>query len=200
MAAYIDHPERFSGEALRWLGRPHFALLLTAIALLRHVRDQQNGIVRRHLDHYYRTLLGMAPLPARPDRVAVLFQLSRSEAELLLPAGTQLQAGKDASGVDRVYRTANDLLIQRASVRDLRTVFVDRLISTLESLGRKTLAPGNQPELFDQALRLAIEVETLAHMYLQALVLGEPPVLAAEEMARVIALMGAMHYGRSPRA
>ncbi len=156
MAAYIDHPERFSGEALRWLGRPHFALLLTAIALLRHVRDQQNGIVRRHLDHYYRTLLGMAPLPARPDRVAVLFQLSRSEAELLLPAGTQLQAGKDASGVDRVYRTANDLLIQRASVSDLRTVFVDRLISTLESLGRKTLAPGNQPELFDQALRLAL--------------------------------------------
>lgn len=52
----------------------------------------------------------------------------------------------------------------------------------------------------DQALRLAIEVETLAHMYIQALVLGEPPVLAAEEMARVIALMGAMHYGRSPTA
>jgi hypothetical protein len=37
-------------------------------------------------------------------------------------------------------------------------------------------------------------------MYLQALVLGEPPVLAAVEMARVIALMGAMHYGRSPAA
>ena len=52
----------------------------------------------------------------------------------------------------------------------------------------------------DQALRLAIEVETLAHMYLQALVIGEPPVLAAEEMARVIALMGAMHYGRTPTA
>ena len=156
MAAYIDHPERFSGEALRWLGRPHFALLLTAIALLRHVRDQQNGIVRRHLDHHYRDLLGMAPLPARPDRVAVLFRLSRSEAELLLPAGTQLQAGKDASGVDRVYRTANDLLVQRARVSDLRNVFVDRQITTLESLGRESLAPGTQAELFDQALRLAL--------------------------------------------
>ncbi len=156
MAAYIDQPERFSGEALRWLGRPHFALLLTAIALLRHVRNQQNGIVRRHLDHHYRALLGMAPLPATPDRVAVLFRLSQREPEVLLPAGTRLKAGKDSTGVDRVYLTANDLLIQRASVGDLRNVFVDRLITTLESLGGETLAPGTQPDRFDQALRLAL--------------------------------------------
>ncbi|MCP9810219.1 class II aldolase/adducin family protein [Cyanobium sp. HWJ4-Hawea] len=49
----------------------------------------------------------------------------------------------------------------------------------------------------DQALRLAIEVETLAHMYLQALSLGEPPLLDAAEMERVIALMGSMHYGQA---
>jgi hypothetical protein len=66
MAAYIDDPERFTVEAARWLARPHFALLLTCVALLRHLRDQQNGIVRRHLDHFYRDQLGMTPLPARP--------------------------------------------------------------------------------------------------------------------------------------
>ena len=37
----------------------------------------------------------------------------------------------------------------------------------------------------DQALRLAIEVETLARMYLQALQLGEPPLLSPEQMADV---------------
>ena len=36
-----------------------------------------------------------------------------------------------------------------------------------------------------QALRLAIEVETLARMYLQALTLGEPPLLSGEQMAAV---------------
>lgn len=36
-----------------------------------------------------------------------------------------------------------------------------------------------------QALRLAIEVETLARMYLQAMALGEPPVLSPEQMAAV---------------
>jgi L-fuculose-phosphate aldolase len=50
----------------------------------------------------------------------------------------------------------------------------------------------------DGALWMAIEVETLARMYQQALVLGEPPVLSDEEMDRVIAQMTRMSYGLGP--
>lgn len=156
MAAYIDDPERFSGEAARWLARPHFALLLTCVALLRHLRDQQNGIVRRHLDHFYRDQLGMTPLPARPDRVAVLFRLARGVQEVLLPAGTRLKAGKDSRNRLREYRSNDDLLIRRTRVSELRTVFVDRRITTLESLSRVTLTVANQKDWFELALRLAL--------------------------------------------
>lgn len=48
------------------------------------------------------------------------------------------------------------------------------------------------------ALWLAIEVETLARMYVQALVLGEPPVLDDAEMQRVIEQMRRMSYGQAP--
>jgi L-fuculose-phosphate aldolase len=48
------------------------------------------------------------------------------------------------------------------------------------------------------ALRLAIEVEALARMYVQALTLGEPPILGEEEMARVIEQMRRMSYGLRP--
>jgi L-fuculose-phosphate aldolase len=48
------------------------------------------------------------------------------------------------------------------------------------------------------ALRLAIEVETLARMYVQALTLGEPPILGDEEMARVMEQMRRMSYGLPP--
>ncbi len=48
------------------------------------------------------------------------------------------------------------------------------------------------------ALGLAIEVETLARVYVQALVLGEPPVLDDAEMTRVIERMRRMGYGLSP--
>jgi L-fuculose-phosphate aldolase len=48
------------------------------------------------------------------------------------------------------------------------------------------------------ALWLAIEVETLARMYVQALPLGEPPVLPEEEMRLVLEQMRRMSYGQMP--
>ncbi|MGB3900264.1 MAG: class II aldolase/adducin family protein [Mesorhizobium sp.] len=52
----------------------------------------------------------------------------------------------------------------------------------------------------EAALWLAIEVESLSRMYVQALTLGEPPVLPDEEMARVLEQMRRMSYGLGPEA
>jgi L-fuculose-phosphate aldolase len=52
----------------------------------------------------------------------------------------------------------------------------------------------------DQALQLAVEVETLAHMYLETRRLGEPPLLDAAEMARVAERMAELHYGAADPA
>jgi L-fuculose-phosphate aldolase len=57
------------------------------------------------------------------------------------------------------------------------------------------VALGTSPE---QALRVAIEVETLAAMYLEASLLGEPPLLSQEEMRRVQQQMGKLLYGCGP--
>lgn len=52
----------------------------------------------------------------------------------------------------------------------------------------------------DQAIWLAIEVETIARMYVQALTLGEPPILPDAEMDRVLAQIRRMSYGLAPDA
>ncbi|TVS07534.1 MAG: class II aldolase [Cyanobium sp. PLM2.Bin73] len=76
----------------------------------------------------------------------------------------------------------------------------------LEALGGRRaclLAHHGQVTLgrdLDQAVALAMEVETLAHMYLEALRLGEPPLLAAAEMARVAERMAELHYGATDPA
>ncbi len=57
------------------------------------------------------------------------------------------------------------------------------------------IALGKTPE---SALWMAVEVEALAHMYVAALALGEPPVLSDAEMARVIGQMRRMSYGLGP--
>ena len=62
------------------------------------------------------------------------------------------------------------------------------------------MAPHGQVALgvdLDQALALAIEVETLARMYLQARVLGEPAVLTDAQIAAVERQFAGLHYGQA---
>lgn len=67
---------------------------------------------------------------------------------------------------------------------------VDRQACLLAHHGQITLGAS-----LEQALALAVEVETLAKMYLAALQLGEPPLLSDAEMARVAEQMRLRHYG-----
>ena len=48
------------------------------------------------------------------------------------------------------------------------------------------------------ALWLATEVETISRLYVQALTLGDPPILPDDEMERVIDQMKRMSYGLGP--
>ncbi|MBP9183092.1 MAG: class II aldolase/adducin family protein [Fuscovulum sp.] len=77
----------------------------------------------------------------------------------------------------------------------------DAAIEALE--GRKACLLGQHGQIslgrtLEAALWMAVEVETLARMYQQALVMGEPPVLSDDEMERVIAQMTRMSYGLGP--
>ena len=52
----------------------------------------------------------------------------------------------------------------------------------------------------ESALRVAVEVETLARMYLQALQLGEPPLLSTQQMQAVHAQFRGLHYGQADQS
>ena len=52
----------------------------------------------------------------------------------------------------------------------------------------------------ESALRVAVEVETLARMYLQALQLGEPPLLSKQQMQAVHAQFRGLHYGQADQS
>lgn len=70
---------------------------------------------------------------------------------------------------------------------------VDRKACLLGQHGQISLGKN-----LEAALWLAIEVETLADMYLKTLAVGEPPILPEEEMARVLDQMQRMDYGQAP--
>lgn len=77
----------------------------------------------------------------------------------------------------------------------------DHAVTALE--GRLACLLGQHGQIalgkdLEHALWLAIEVETLSRMYVQALTLGDPPMLSDEEMGRVIQQMKQMSYGQAP--
>lgn len=79
--------------------------------------------------------------------------------------------------------------------------FSDLALEALRDRQAALLAHHGQVALgasLEQALRLAIEVETLARMYLQACGLGEPPHLSTEQMQAVQQQFRDLLYGSSP--
>ncbi len=154
IVAYISEPERFTGDRARWLGRPHFALLLVFLELFRHARAQAGELTGRNLDYFYRDILQMQREPALPDRAAVVLRLAARVSEARIPAGTALQAGHDSAGLPRIYRSERELLVSRAQVAALRSLFAYRRITGLPDVRRDRSLTA--PEMLEGMLRVAL--------------------------------------------
>lgn len=87
------------------------------------------------------------------------------------------------------YATFGTQALSDAAIEALE----DRLACLLGQHGQISLG-----RTLAAALALAVEVETISRLYVQALTLGEPPILSDEEMARVLQQMKQMSYGQAP--
>lgn len=131
-------------------------------------------------------------LRSRPDVMAVVHCHSTSATALAchgrgIPSFHYMVAV--AGGVD--LRCAPYALFGTQEFSDLALqALQDRQAALLAHHGQVALGTS-----LEQALRLAIEVETLARMYLQACQLGEPPRLSTEQMQAVQQQFRALLYG-----
>ncbi len=136
VAAFLANPADFPDRFYDVWHRPHFALLLTFLDLLRPVRDQVNTFTRRQLDFYYREMLGFQPRPAGSGQVHVIIVPEARRSPFLLPAGTLLDAGRDAQGGAVHYRTDADLVVTTAQVQQFRSLFLQRTVVGLDDVRR----------------------------------------------------------------
>lgn len=104
---------------------PHVGLLLAWLRLFHHAQDSLNDLVRRHLEFYYRCLLRMEPRAAVPDRAIAVVEPARNTESHRLPAGTLLYAGKDPAKAVIEFGLVRDLLVNRAAVAGLRSIYRD---------------------------------------------------------------------------
>jgi hypothetical protein len=104
--------------------QPYMALFIAFLKLFNLAQQQMNGLTGKMLDFYYRDVLRLTEKQSVPDKAFVVFELAKTVAEYDLAQGTSLAAGKDASGKDQVYKTENDFVINQASVKELKNIFI----------------------------------------------------------------------------
>lgn len=107
---------------------PHMALFIAFIELFSYAQKELNSITGRHLEFYYRDVLHLQERAANPDSVYLIYQLAKETMEYELKEGTPLTAGKDGLGKEMIYRTESELVINKAKVKELKTVFLDKKI------------------------------------------------------------------------
>ena len=128
----VGQASGYLGETLTAFPRhqPHMALLLAFLQLFQKAQEHLNTITAKHLDFYYKEVLALAPRGAEADRVHLVFELAKSFTAHKLAADTQLKAGKDATGVELLYATDEELAVNQASLDatdGLKTVFVEKV-------------------------------------------------------------------------
>lgn len=167
LAAFLQDPASLPPAQSARYRQPHLVLFLTFLDLLQQTRGQLNHFTRRHLEFYYRTVLGLTPKAAQPDHLHVLVDLADEQAQVRLPAGTLLAAGQDAHGRDRFYCTEQESLLNRAQVASLKSLFVQKQIFDLR-------AALDDPTRIRRLLPNSAEVPADPFLLMLRLTLGQP--------------------------
>ena len=113
--------------------------------------------------------LGFRPRPAGSGRVHVLVEPQAGQGPFLLPAGTLLNAGRDAAGKEVHYRTDDALVVTPAQVRECRSLFLRRTFVGLDDVRRNPdallafIAPRvpvwqHEPSAADKSFQALLEV------------------------------------------
>ncbi|MDF2457967.1 MAG: hypothetical protein K0S79_383 [Nitrospira sp.] len=102
---------------------PHYALFLTFLRLFEHVRAEANTLTGRHLDFYYRKILRLEEKAAEPAHAHFLVELAKQADVHELKAGERFKAGKDALGIEAFFANDRDVVVNRAKVAALKTVY-----------------------------------------------------------------------------
>jgi hypothetical protein len=102
---------------------PHYALYLAFLQLLEHVRAAGNTLTQRHLDFYYREILGFRERTSEPGHVHLLVALGRQAASREFKPGELFKAGKDAQGKDAFFANRSDFVANQARVAALQTFY-----------------------------------------------------------------------------
>lgn len=104
---------------------PSLATLLAFSEVLGHLGTELNTLNRRHRDHFYQEILQMSPKLATPDSLYLVFELASNTRHHRLRKGTQVSAGQDKNGKERVFALERDIVLNHTRVARVNGILHD---------------------------------------------------------------------------
>ncbi len=120
---------------------PAVALLIAFLKMFEHSQTHLNDLSRRYLEFYYRTVLQEDFKAPIYDQVYLSFTTNDNALYALVSKGTQFIAGEYENGDNILYQTNQDLMVNKAQIAQLFTVFLEE--SILNIRGRTKLLVSN---------------------------------------------------------
>lgn len=102
----------------------HLGLLYAFLQVFGQVRQDLNRLTERHLDFYYRQVLGLVARSAQPDHVHLVLELDKLKTKHLIAPETRYKASeKDKNGAEIHFALPEETLLNQARVASLRTMY-----------------------------------------------------------------------------
>ncbi|NEP19053.1 MAG: hypothetical protein F6J97_19510, partial [Leptolyngbya sp. SIO4C1] len=105
--------------------QPHIAMFIGFWEIFKPAQQDLNRMTQRHLDFFYRQVLQLPERPAEPDHAHLLFELAKFQAEFALKVDIRFKAGKDTTGIELFYKLDQDIVLDKAQVASLQSIFLD---------------------------------------------------------------------------
>ena len=105
---------------------PHLGLLYAFLRLFGYAQNDINQMPQRHLDFYFRQVLGLKPRPFVADEAHLVFESNKSFDAVKIAENTRIKDGKDAQKAEIQFVTTDELIVTRAQIATLRTLYFDK--------------------------------------------------------------------------
>jgi len=120
--AYLDAHVNRSAEI-----QPHIGLFMAFIEIFNTARAEINKFTGRHLDYYFREILHFTERPYLPDKAHLVIEIENSADPVLIPKNTEFIGGKDANGLNLIYVSTKENVINHTSIAAIRSIINDEL-------------------------------------------------------------------------
>jgi hypothetical protein len=113
---------------------PHIGLMLAFLRLFEKTNNNPadttnsnlNAATQKHLDFFYQKVLGLKTKPAVPDSTHLVFELAKQLTDAKLDKAIAFLGGKDQNGIPIVFQLDEEIIVTKAQVSELRTLFLKK--------------------------------------------------------------------------